>query len=101
MYYFTTKTDGMHTLAYEDDACEVVCHVADFREPIWWIGIVRTVSKKSGGPVTLTAATQLEVLQRIELDLGKRHGIKEIYSSVFGVIKYDDVKDLPYESSLI
>ncbi|MBN8209826.1 hypothetical protein JI666_13800 [Bacillus sp. NTK071] len=101
MNSFITKTDGIDTLTYEDNSCDVECNVADFRDQIWWISIIKVVSKKSGSPITLTTSKQLELLQRIEFDLGSRHGIKEIYSSIFGVIIYDDVKDLTYDLTLL
>ncbi|WP_026907685.1 hypothetical protein [Paucisalibacillus globulus] len=88
-------TDGLKTLIYEDTSCKVICNVADFRDPTWWIDIIKIVDKRNNESYPpFKSDKQLEIYQLIALELGNKHGIKEIYTSKFDLIQFDDVKPL-------
>ena len=65
------------------------------RDPIWWIDILEIIDKRNNKSYSpFRSDKQEEIYKRIILELGNKDGIKEIVTSKFGFIKYNEVKHL-------
>lgn len=85
--------DGIKTIVYEDISCKVSCNVADFRDPVWWLGIMYVYDKKKNENIKVDREKKKEIYQKIEQHLSVDHNIHEIYTTEFGGIKDTDLDD--------
>lgn len=77
-YYIETSKDNKYgtcgTMIYNDSKCRIAFDVCDYRDPVWWISILKRLN--------LSKEQKIELLRRISADIKI-----QVYEEHIGEIK--------------
>ncbi len=81
---YTTASDGISEMYYEDPSCKVKLIVADFRDRTWWISAKKLINKRKGTLEIIPNKQKYELYRRISADARR-----ELYTDEFELIEAD------------
>lgn len=85
---YTLSSDGIKELTYEDSSCIAIVNVADFRERILWVTLIKVINKNNQMIIKVTDNQKMEIYKRVSADVIK-HGKSGIYVEKVGIIECD------------